>query len=192
MTRIAVAPPEPSQVRPGAVAARFSAAEFVQVASAADSLGIELELIDGELHRMTPPMGTHVEVHTSIIVALAKAVEGTELKAGVEVGVQLDPSSIVACDVALLRTQRFERRFFRPDELALVIEVADTSLRRDEGPKREAYALAGIAEYWVVDIVRAVVHRHRDPIEGVFAQVDTIRFGEPLAIPGTDATIALT
>jgi hypothetical protein len=39
-----------------------------------------------------------------------------------------------------------------PNEIALVIEVSDTTLREDLGLKTGLYARAGIREYWVIDI----------------------------------------
>lgn len=40
-----------------------------------------------------------------------------------------------------------------PLDLALVIEVADASLRRDRGRKKRLYARAAIREYWIVNLI---------------------------------------
>ena len=50
-----------------------------------------------------------------------------------------------------------------PDDVALLIEVSDTSLGYDTGDKLKMYAKAGIAVYWVVDIEnqRVIVHSVR-------------------------------
>ncbi|MCH7810309.1 MAG: Uma2 family endonuclease [Chloroflexi bacterium] len=45
----------------------------------------------------------------------------------------------------------------------LVIEVGDTSIDHDLGPKLRLYASAGIREYWVIDLNRGVLIVHRDP-----------------------------
>ena len=47
-------------------------------------------------------------------------------------------------------------------DVLCVIEVADSSLARDLGTKRRAYAEAGIAQYVVVDLVHNVVLVHSD------------------------------
>jgi Uma2 family endonuclease len=39
-----------------------------------------------------------------------------------------------------------------PEEVALVVEVADTSLRRDRGTKKRIYARAGIPVYWIANL----------------------------------------
>ncbi len=76
--------------------------------------------------------------------------------------------------------------------MLLVVEIAETTLTRDMGTKRARYAAAGIPEYWVVDGARSVVHVHREPIDCDYALIHTARFGEPLAVPGTEATILLS
>jgi Uma2 family endonuclease len=40
-----------------------------------------------------------------------------------------------------------------PQDIALVIEVADSTLRRDRTLKRRLYAAAGIPVYWIVNLV---------------------------------------
>lgn len=45
----------------------------------------------------------------------------------------------------------------------LVVEIADSSLDTDLTVKAELYAVAGIPEYWVVDVENQVLHVLRDP-----------------------------
>jgi len=40
-----------------------------------------------------------------------------------------------------------------PAEVALLIEVSDTSLDADQGTKKELYASAGVPVYWIVNLV---------------------------------------
>ena len=47
--------------------------------------------------------------------------------------------------------------------MALVVEVADSSLAFDRGPKARLYAAAGIPEYWIVNLVDRQVEVHTDP-----------------------------
>lgn len=48
-------------------------------------------------------------------------------------------------------------------DVALVIEVADTTLERDLVEKAAVYARGGVAIYWVVDVNAATVHVLCDP-----------------------------
>jgi Uma2 family endonuclease len=51
-----------------------------------------------------------------------------------------------------------------PTTAALVIEVADTSLKHDITSKAEAYATGGIADYWVLDVDGRRLLVFRDPV----------------------------
>jgi Uma2 family endonuclease len=58
-------------------------------------------------------------------------------------------------DVSVIRGARrdFLDRHPGPQDLALVVEIADTTLRRDRGRKKRLYARAGIPQYWIVNLV---------------------------------------
>ena len=49
----------------------------------------------------------------------------------------------------------------QPQDIALLVEIADSTLNFDLTIKAALYARAGIAEYWVLDVVakRLIVHR---------------------------------
>jgi Uma2 family endonuclease len=57
-------------------------------------------------------------------------------------------------DLAVIRGSRrdYGERHPGPQDTALAIEVADTSLRQDRGAKKRIYARAGIAVYWIVNL----------------------------------------
>lgn len=57
----------------------------------------------------------------------------------------------------------FQNRHPRASEVALVIEVANTSLDRDRADKSRIYARAGIAEYWIVNVSDEQVEVYTDP-----------------------------
>jgi Uma2 family endonuclease len=65
-------------------------------------------------------------------------------------------------DVAVIRgdTRDYPDRHPGPEHLALLAEIADTSLARDRGIKRRVYARAKVPVYWIVDLTerRVVVH----------------------------------
>ena len=52
-----------------------------------------------------------------------------------------------------------------PDEVYLVIEVADTTFKKDCETKGKAYAAAGIIDYWVLDVINRWLHVFREPDE---------------------------
>jgi Uma2 family endonuclease len=172
---------------PASFEARFSTSEFITLCEAAD---LWLELVDGELQGMSPPAGAHGERQATISALLWNALRGSGLKVTAGIGIDLGSDTVLVCDAAVVR-EIDGNRFLRPDVLLLVVEIAETTLARDMGMKRERYAAAGIPEYWVVDGVRSVIHVYREPVDGDYANVRTLRFGEPLAVPQTDQTIVI-
>jgi Uma2 family endonuclease len=50
-----------------------------------------------------------------------------------------------------------------PTRPALIVEVADSGLRLARGRKAAAYARAGIADYWIVNLVDRVLEVFREP-----------------------------
>ena len=175
---------------PDSFKARITTAEFLRMCDAGVFEDGKIELIDGELERMPPPNRAHSFLQTSIVAQLV-APFGIE-RVCVEVGIDLGDDTLVGCDVALLQVPMIEARMLRPGEIVLAIEVAETTVKRDTGVKLAKYAGAGVPNYWVIDPARSIVHVYRDPVDGDYGHFNTVRFGEPLAVPGTDATIILT
>jgi Uma2 family endonuclease len=182
------AEPEP-QVQ--SAPARFTSAEFIRMAEAGAFDDMKIELVDGELERMNPPMSNHSWYQSSVFATLLPIARAAGLFALAETGLRLSEATVRACDVALVRARPDKNRLFDAADIVLAVEIAETALARDMGPKRTDYARVGIAHYWVVDGARSVVHVFGEPIEGDYAQVQTVRFGEPLLVPGTDATIII-
>jgi Uma2 family endonuclease len=88
-------------------------------------------------------------------------------------------------DLLILRGNLKEYRTRRPEarDVALLIEVADSSLKIDTGTKLQAYAKSGIPSYWVVNLKDGVIHVYTNPIpsEARYASMTTI--GQDGSIP---------
>lgn len=74
-------------------------------------------------------------------------------------------------DLAVARGERrtYSTRHPTPAEVALVIEVADTTLQRDRTDKKRIYARAGIAIYWIINLVNRQIEVYGDPTGPVVA-----------------------
>jgi len=68
-------------------------------------------------------------------------------------------------DVMVVRgeTRRYLDRHPGPQDVPLVIEVADSSLQRDRTLKQRLYAAAGILVYWIVNLIDNQIEVHTDP-----------------------------
>lgn len=68
-------------------------------------------------------------------------------------------------DVMIVRgeTRDYRDRHPGPEDLALIVEVADTTLERDRGVKRMVYARAGIPVYWIINLLERVLEVYEEP-----------------------------
>jgi Uma2 family endonuclease len=68
-------------------------------------------------------------------------------------------------DVSVVRGHRrdYADRHPGPKDVALLVEVADTSLERDRGWKKRIYAAAGIPCYWIVNLIDGQIEVHTQP-----------------------------
>lgn len=101
-------------------------------------------------------------------------------------------NTVLGGDATLFRRAITESGWLSPDDVQLLVEISVSTLGRDLGMKLSRYAAAGVEHYWVVDPKRSLIHLHSNPVDGDYANIATVRFGEPLAVPGTDATITLS
>ena len=86
------------------------------------------------------------------------------------------------------------QRPYYPEDIFLVIEVANTSLRYDSGPKLARYAAAGIVEVWIVNLRDAVVTAYTDLSESANIPMSELtKLGEsisPQAFPDVSIAVA--
>lgn len=167
--------------------ARFTAAEFLQMCAVDAFPDMKIELVDGQLERHDLAMNRHAMLQGKVWFALAGVIDAAVLLG--TVGIILGDDTVVACDGAVLRKPITGNRMLVPDDIALVMEVAETTIARDMGMKRIKYASAGIAAYWVIDGARSVIHIFAEPVDGDYAAINTVRFGQPLAVPGAGTIV---
>ena len=71
-----------------------------------------------------------------------------------------------------------------PAEVYAFIEVSDSSLSKDEGPKRDLYERFGIEDYLVVDIARARVMHYCLSKTGRYGEPRVLEYGDTFAFTG--------
>ena len=77
--------------------------------------------------------------------------------------VALDAESAPEPDLVVVAGTRIDYRESHPARVALIVEVADSSLDFDRQPKGSLYARAGVEDYWIVNLIDRVVEMYRDP-----------------------------
>jgi Uma2 family endonuclease len=80
-----------------------------------------------------------------------------------------------------------------PGEAYLVIEVADSSVRKDREIKSRLYARAGIPEYWLVNVIDETVEVFRTARDGAYREIAVCRCGDYMTVAAfPDIRIAVT
>ena len=148
------------------------------------------ELIGGEIVVMTPQKSLHATG-----VRLAQDTLSAAFGVGHDVRAQLplalDPDSEPEPDVAVVSGSPRDYRYAHPTTALLVVEVSDTTLGLDRERKSGLYARAGIAEYWIVNLVDGILEVHRDPDSAPEAQCGwAYRTVQPLRAVDTVSPLA--
>jgi Uma2 family endonuclease len=141
-----------------------------------------LELIGGELVPMSPKGVRHEAVKRAVLRRWGRPEAYDVL---VETTFRLGEATFLEPDILVIgRDVRLSTLSGR--EAALAVEIADSSLGYDLGRKPALYAEAGIAELWVIDAHRLVLHRHREPAGAAYRHVEPLLADvvvTPLAAP---------
>ena len=113
--------------------------------------GLRHELIDGQFVMTPAPGSDHQTMSLRLAALIDQAVRGTHLKAlAAPYDVVLGPH-VVEPDVFVAAKTDFTAKDL-PAPPLLVIEILSPSTSHlDRGRKREIYAEAGVAHYWIVD-----------------------------------------
>jgi Uma2 family endonuclease len=148
-----------------------------------------LELIDGEIHPMSPIGYRHAGVVDGLVRWLYR---------------HLDPAWFVRCQnplrlggknlpqpdlhVVRSRPDNYTQSHATPSDTVLVIEVADSTADVDLGKKKEIYAQAGIPEYWVFDLTENTLECFTAPEGGAYQNHRRLTAADA----ATSATLGIT
>jgi Uma2 family endonuclease len=190
------APPPPTVWRPQPK--RWTLAEFHLLGDSGLLEGQNVFLVNGEILEM-PAAGAAHDVALSLLDDLIRRCFPTGFTVRCQMSLVLGQSLDLVPDLAVARGSA--RTFLqKPTTGELVVEVSDTSLVYDLGDKASLYASAGIADYWVVDLVHRQLLVMRDPVADAtrafgfgYATVTTYAVGQgasPLAAPAATVAVA--
>ena len=151
-----------------------------------------IELLDGELLIMAP-IGDDHDNTTDWIAELSYRNFSDRARVRTQGSIRLNNMSAPQPDVAILRRRPLsDSRPYYPEDIFLVIEVANTSLRYDSGPKLARYAAAGIIEVWVVNLRDGTVTVYTGLSDSAYTSIRTYGPGDrisPQAFP--DVSLAI-
>jgi Uma2 family endonuclease len=141
---------------------RWRRVEYQRLVDVGVFEGEPLELIGGQLMVAEPKGSEHSVAVDMAYVALLSAIPAGWIVRG-QNPLALDDESAPEPDLAVVRGSLADYRHAHPTRPALVIEVAESSLQFDRVTKGSLYARAGIADYWIVNLIDRVVEVYREP-----------------------------
>ncbi len=144
----------------------------------------KFELIDGEIIKVSPKHAPHEWVKYQLNEALVAATIGSAWIVASETTLYLDDRTFVEPDFAIV-PRGVKNTDLKPSDIALVIEIAHSTLRKDREIKAPLYARFGLAEYWMIDARQHYTTIYRNPVDGRWSQTDTIGPDQPLTFPLT-------
>lgn len=140
------------------------------------------ELLDGTIYAMNAQHRPHARAKGLLYRALgdALAARGSALEVLTEVSVAMPPENMPEPDLVVTSAPGGEGPVPLAS-VALLIEIADTTLSHDLGPKAAVYAANGVPEYWVVDLEGRVVHQMWSPSGEAYGEKRATTLDERIA-----------
>ena len=169
---VAPAAPAPQTSRrpadPAEPRGRVSLAEFHRRRDAGEfpNDGAQTELLDGVLRQKPVPKPLH-SVSVDIAAETIRDALPKGWRARLQDSVSVGESEPLP-DIAVFpgKARDWLTRHPGPADLAVLIEVSDTTLALDRGRKLRIYAAAGVAPYWIVNLVHRRVEVYDEPTPG--------------------------
>jgi Uma2 family endonuclease len=123
-----------------------------------------VELIRGEIMHMAAKGTAHTNCCRDLLEELAGLVTG-RAKLQCQDPIILSSNSEPEPDFAILRKRADNYRFSLPkaEDVLLVIEIADSTLKYDREIKLPLYAEAGISDYWLFNLIDNYVEAYSQP-----------------------------
>ncbi|MGQ0550298.1 MAG: Uma2 family endonuclease [Armatimonadota bacterium] len=163
---------------------RFTVDEYYRMADAGIfSEDDRVELIEGEIVEMVPTGSQHAGYVGKLNRILSSRV-GESAFVWVQNPVRLSEHSEPLPDLALLRPRAdfYTSAHPGPDDILLLVEVAETSAEYDRGVKVSLYSRYGAREFWLIDLRQEAVEVYRAPAPEGYREIQTVRRGGQLTI----------
>lgn len=142
-----------------------------------------VQLIRGEIIEMSP-IGTKHAACVNRLVNLLVQLLGKRIILASQNPVALNENSEPQPDVALLkpRDDFYATAHPQPQDILLLIEVADSTVVYDREVKIPLYAEANIIQVWLVDVNEQIVEVYQQPTAAGYQLLQKFTRGESLSI----------
>ncbi len=140
-----------------------------------------LELINGEIIEMSPIGIRHASCVRRSINLFAKKL-GDLAIIDAQDPIKLNDLSEPQPDIAVLRPRAdfYATAHPQPQDILLLIEVADTTINSDRAVKVPLYASNGISELWLIDLNNQIIEVYYEPIGDRYRYMQLFQTGQTI------------
>ena len=174
---------------------RFNVAEYHRMGEIGVLLpDAQVELLDGVVYDR-PPIGPFHGGVTGRLIGIFATAARNRWITNSQTPVHLNDHSEPQPDLAVLKpaSDAYTTHHPHPEDVFLLIEIADSSLAADQEIKLPAYGRAGIAEVWIVNLVEQTIEVYREPNFSGYGVKSVLRSGDqarPQAFPDVAVDVA--
>ncbi|WP_395751357.1 Uma2 family endonuclease [Prosthecobacter sp.] len=178
---------------PASITHRFTVEDYYRMAET----GIlkpdaRVELIEGEIVDMMPIGPFHAGAGSELSAFFACLAQGRWLVWN-QYPLRIDEHSEPQPDLMLIRppAKKYKQSHPTPEDVILLVEISDTTLRRDREIKLPLYAKAGIEEVWILNVPEKQIEVYREPNYLGYETKSVVRDGRlaPMAFPDAEIDV---
>ena len=181
---------EPIEKRP--TRRRFTVDEYYRLAETGILTSEDrVELLDGEIIEMVP-IGSQHAAHVKRLNSLISRALGDAVIVAVQDPIRLDRFSEPEPDIAVLhpRDDFYASAHPGPDDVFLVIEVADSSFEFDRTRKIPLYAEHGVPCVWLLNLQDDTIETFEQPESGEYQRVRTLSGDDEVGLESVELAFA--
>ncbi|MGK7881875.1 MAG: Uma2 family endonuclease [Crocosphaera sp.] len=150
-----------------------------------------VELIRGEIIAMSP-IGRKHAAAVNRLTNLFPPLLGNKAIISVQNSIRLDNYSEPQPDIVLLkpRSDFYESKIPEAEDIYLLIEISDSTIKYDQEIKLPLYAESNINELWIINLNNKNLEVYRQPQDKTYLeQQKNVKSISPLAFPDITLTI---
>ncbi|MGK7891497.1 MAG: Uma2 family endonuclease [Leptolyngbyaceae cyanobacterium] len=186
--------PAPTLIPESTRIKRWSVDEYHRISELGLLSDERTELLAGHIILMASKGTPHV-TSLHLLANLVREQLGDTALVRTQDPIQLDDFSEPEPDLAIVQGNvlDYTEQHPRPDQVYLVVEVADSTLKQDCEVKDKLYAQAGITDYWVLDLKNRQLHVFRNLTPDGYTQRLILKEPNqiaPLAFPDLEITLS--
>lgn len=178
-------------------AKKWTKEEYYRLADLGFFDGKRVELIEGEIIEMPAMKSPHI---TSVMIAgeVLREVFGKNFYIRLQGALDFGKNSQPEPDVAVVKGKIRDYVEAHPKQAVLIIEVADTTLRKDRNSKAKLYARNAIQDYWILNLKNRCLEVYRQPVRDkklgyIYTEIKVVTEDDsiaPLAAPESKIKVA--